>query len=246
MKIIREYYDYYDSCMGYGIDLTAVYDRKMSEIEDDKNPLLIKSRKMLFSFNHSYSRGPFIQEVFYSKKKDYYLESGCIGFCGIIYPFIQVVVEAHPGTYKKYKKIIFYNGDDFIRYLDKINYKSSNSWDGSVFKKDLVSKIFEPIENIEFFFDLQQPCWANVPINNINTRYNKNRKFVINPKLEDFYFFKKFDAFSAFQQINMFLSGVLGAVHPPTIEISDEVKKFKHGFDDWSFKNKVHNRKYNK
>jgi len=58
----------------------------------------------------------------------------------------------------------------------------------------------------------------------------------VNCCLKDFSFFKQKEPTIAFQEIYMYLAGVLGNKENPTIQIDDKVKLQQHGFDNYSFK----------
>ena len=64
----------------------------------------------------------------------------------------------------------------------------------------------------------------------------RNIKFFINPNLKNYEFYKIFDTFQAFQEIQMFLGGVLGAGEKNIIEVEDKYKIAGHGFNKWSFR----------
>jgi hypothetical protein len=55
--------------------------------------------------------------------------------------------------------------------------------------------------------------------------------FTLNPKLSDLKFYQYKDPYSAFQEIQSYISGVLGIDPQPTIELSDKSKIIKAGFD---------------
>ena len=57
-----------------------------------------------------------------------------------------------------------------------------------------------------------------------------------NPCLRDLSFQKVFDPFMTFQEISMFLGGVLARPDRPMLTITDEVKAQQHGFDKHSFR----------
>jgi hypothetical protein len=44
------------------------------------------------------------------------------------------------------------------------------------------------------------------------------------------------DSFTAFQEISMFLGGVLGAGEKNIVEVEDKYKITQHGFNKWSFR----------
>lgn len=53
----------------------------------------------------------------------------------------------------------------------------------------------------------------------------------INPILKDLEFFRVVDPYTAFQEIETFISALIGMEVPPTVEISDQSKILKHGYD---------------
>ena len=63
-----------------------------------------------------------------------------------------------------------------------------------------------------------------------------NEKIILNANLKDYRFAKIKDPFTAFQDIMMYISGVLGVGEPEMVEISNNDMRDKKGFDDWSFK----------
>lgn len=58
----------------------------------------------------------------------------------------------------------------------------------------------------------------------------------LHPTLESYQFFKVFPHTSAFQEIAMFVGGVLPNPGPEMATISDQDRIQQHGFDSWSFK----------
>ena len=67
-----------------------------------------------------------------------------------------------------------------------------------------------------------------------------HKEININPKLSQLNFEKQFDPYSAYQEIEMWIGGVL--TNNETIpEISDKDKINQHGFDKWSFRKQPNN-----
>ena len=58
-------------------------------------------------------------------------------------------------------------------------------------------------------------------------------------RLKDYEFYQRVDAWSAMQEISMWVSGVLPSSARPMVQIADKDKIAKHGFDKWSFRKKV-------
>jgi len=55
--------------------------------------------------------------------------------------------------------------------------------------------------------------------------------------LKDIQFYRVMDAYTLFQEIEMWVGGVLASSGNPMVEIKDDkVKAAKHGFDEWSFR----------
>ena len=244
MRIVnKEFHDYYDKCMSYGVDMTVVYDRKYSELEHDNN-LVKKSNRFLTNIPTTWYgvQQNRISEEVYGKNFRYVFESGVIGFCGIIYPFLRIDTIKDVGcTYESDIEYI-YNFDEYSRFITKRKIGKNSILHNMKAMKDF----FTQMENIDFFFDIKNPIFINIPFF-YNRSYNKERKLLINPNLSDYAFYKVIDSMSAFQKISSFLSGVLGGVHPPTLEVSDEVKKHKAGFGHkYAFKKEPTKRKIKK
>jgi len=74
--------------------------------------------------------------------------------------------------------------------------------------------------------------------------YNRGEdNLKINGSLKDVQFYKVFDPYQALQEIEMYVTGVLGANNKPMIEISDEHKIVGHGFDPkYSFRKEPENK----
>ena len=62
------------------------------------------------------------------------------------------------------------------------------------------------------------------------------KEITINPSLKEVRFMTVKDVYTTFQEIQMFISGVLGTGTKETVDITDDVKRDKHGFDNKSFK----------
>ena len=56
-------------------------------------------------------------------------------------------------------------------------------------------------------------------------------KFEVNPNLNNYKFFKAHDTFTAFQNLQSYISGVLGTKENDIIEVSNKSKIIKAGFD---------------
>lgn len=61
----------------------------------------------------------------------------------------------------------------------------------------------------------------------------------LNPRLNVWGFQKVFDPYTAYQELDMYLSNQLADQQDPVPQRTQELIRDAHGFDDWSFKKKV-------
>jgi len=135
-----------------------------------------------------------------------------VGFCGQIKPLA------------KFGDKYYDNYDDFLNSVpkEKTFY---------YFSKNQLKEFFNnQHEDVKQYFRKY-----HVPVFKLVLGFSKNN-LELNPCLKDLHFYKYFDAPTAFQEIYMYLSGVLGSVEKDVTNISDKVKLQQHGFDDKSFK----------
>lgn len=215
MLIVSKFRDYYDASVGYGIDKTIVYERETKTI---------KSR--LF-FLDEYIAG----DNYYSNWRDYGSRSDVryewriIGFCGKTY----VLLTEFTKISKDSETAEYYYGDECLERVfeggrDRWHYKET---------QDFIQK-WQNREYIDFFYDNKVPVFSVEP----SSAYRGSVEVVLNPVLSEIKFFRLFNSYSAFQEIQMFISGVIGINTSNTTEIDDKNKIIQHGFDTkWSFRN---------
>jgi hypothetical protein len=139
--------------------------------------------------------------------------------------------------------VFFYTPEDVLRYRDanqslfkKIERK--NRWQ---YKKQTVDeKMIEKL-NRDSIRQLKLLDWTeyhrtyNTPVFMIKLD-NNTCKVTIDPCLKEIEFHKVKDPFTAFQDIQSFISGVLGNIEKEIITVGNDVKIHKAGFDKWSFR----------
>lgn len=229
--------DYYDGVVGtMGIDKGLVFDRTTITIDGtDKNLI----------FPKEYAHGAWNKPNLLTDLSGYSLKKNSeygafsafiVGFCG-----------QHYVGWKFYKDIKNNNTDftieitydyDVVKERVKIESYRSNLTDSYIYAKQ-----YDPIEIFRryhtpiFIWD-EAVNTSRSPYRYTNgSKYNFSKPtFIINPMLQDYEFYKKVDSFQAFQEIQMFLGGVLGINEKPMIVIDDKHKIAQHGFDKWSFR----------
>lgn len=243
MYIISKHKDYYDGVAGsMGVDKTIVYERHQMNVEDHFD--IPNEFKETGSYRRNYDNP--IYNIGYSdldlkKSKKYSLVTTfLIGFCGKLYIGWRF-------SYKVRNEVTFYDEtftDIVYDYNVAKEYLRETYW-----KHNLADDVryIENFDAMHIFRNFNAPVFAfefnENKIKYHNGTFISNGGLSINPVLKDFEFYKVFDAFQAFQEIQMFLSGVLGSGENDILEVEDKYKISQHGFDKWSFRKEPENKK---
>ena len=242
MLIISKKKDFYDGVVGTtGVDKTIVYDRQIIEIEENNIPeLFCKKYRWTNDKGHPfYMLGNTHTKKEYNKKypHDAYF---IVGFCGKLY--IGWKFYSNDDQTNEYDNVLttLTYDFDFIKTI----LEPKGWWNNNL--QDNIDYIIN-YNAMELFRNLNTPCFiydedfgrTHVDLNRRNSWNwsNDKRKFIINPLLKDYEFYKIFDTFKAFQEVSMFMGGVLGAGEKKIVEVADKYKITQHGFDyKWSFR----------
>jgi len=216
MYIISKFRDYYDGVAGSGIDKTIVYERHKLE---EKPDILLKPEKFFnrnrYDSHEIYSTG--------SYERGINLHPYVIGFCGKTY-VVYKVFEGTPGSTSEFLYNVDLVKDRYSKYYKRPEKHFT----------ERIQKTFDKWhdkDNSEMFFKLNVPIF----VIDVNPR---EEKLIINDELGQYQFYKLFDSYRAFQEVQMFISGVLGVGNKPIIQISDKDKILGHGYDlKTSFRN---------
>lgn len=232
MKIISDFHDYYDTALSYQSgDDELILIRKTGLIDSKSIQGLDKSFEL-----HS--------ESHYNKETGDYRtinrQIDLLYFCGKIYP----VFCEHSYSYKRYNDIYDLQREYFSNleelesripsnsgYFEKvrgshfyyrINSKSARDKLERITNKEINPEIFRTIGAA--YFLIQDKKYSSEIL-----KYP-----LLKPLLKSI----KIDPYTAFQEIEMFMSGVLGREEKPIIELSDIDKRDSKGFDQYSFKHR--------
>ena len=215
MLIISKFHDYYDSAIAHGIDKSVVYKRD-TKIEGKDRPDKYRSMDTVPSDN-----------------KRWYTEGFLLGFCGKLYPYYKLTEAKENNPEVKF----FYEYEKLEKFLNLKNKKVANrdrwSWRGrEPTKKEWFDANTHTSRGLDALF-LKERCpvftWSQ-------NYYGSGVVTVINPCLKDINFQQVLDPYTAFQEIYMYISGVLGTNENDMVDISDKDMLKKRGFDKWSFK----------
>lgn len=249
MRIISKFRDYYDNIQGIGSDHSDVFVRESDGmvLSGEYNQLT----DLMDTIPHLTEWKRVDKEVIY----DFTFTPFIIGFCGkshLVYRFEsgQVVQNFYneedvsafiendlaarfPNSFKKY----------FPRQLMGWERRWANRGWGigrNSFKQSRVSQAFVDASKLDLTDVFQQ---LKAPIFRVEHRHSASKRqlgdqihVTSNISLEQFEFAKIIDPYTAFQEISMYRSGVLGAGEPDMVTISDVDKRDAKGFDEKSFK----------
>ena len=225
MYIISKFKDYYDGAVGMGIDKTIVYQRHLEEFKENELALDILGKDSEYDWNRNrYIKG--LKDL-KPKKKNTTAHTFLIGFCGKIYIGFKFI------TKKKYsggivtleKEEVEYHYDiEKVKSLINFDKEVKYAWDGNtdLLKFNNVVSDINSIDPIEIFRKYNTPTFI----------LHYNGTLEINTKLKDVNFYKVFETYSAFQEVQMFISGVLGTNEDGhDTAMTEKEKVQQHGFD---------------
>jgi len=214
--------DYYDGVVQTtGIDKTIVYNRHQNDIEnsfkDYKNlpKDLIKLVEGITAFNIDLKKTTIEFQGIY-----------VIAFCGKMHVLWHLLNKTSFNDVNP-ESIFTYNLNDVKGIVKTIAWHQQGD----------VTEAYKAITNYD---PMSLHRLHNTPVFAINTSFGRyggrDSNFIINPILKPYRFYKVFNSFAALQEIQMFISGVLGTNENSIIELSDQSKIAKHGFDKNSFR----------
>lgn len=195
MLIVSDFHDYYDVCMKMGVDKTIVYQRNTKHLMGEEFPVIDR-----------YSSDTWHPAV--------------LAICGKFYPFVYHVPK---------NSLVM---DRIVWSLEEASGcvpMSGFAWDKERIDTEQGLRTFftrkwAAMENV--FYDRKTPVFAFEPLLGRQYTWKKRdyESLVLNPCLKSLEFYKVRDPYSLFQDIQGYISGVIGIDTKPTIEISDEDK----------------------
>lgn len=169
-----------------------------------------KEEKMVFP------KGPSMYTTGYWDKKDF-AAVRLIGFCGKLYPLLQT------------RKSLIYDKVVALKRVKDTYYQSNIS---DCFLEDINNK-----ELLKIFAEKNTPIFIYGDCLGGVYEPGHQQELIINPRLKDWGFQSVKDPVTAFQEIYMYISGVLGVSVPKMVKITDKEMAKKRGHDDkYSFR----------
>ena len=233
MRIISKFHDYYDSCKKYDLENFPIYNREKKEI--------ILEQK--FSFDKKLSLIDLLPKTSISIRRysnaSMSVKAILIFFCGKKFIGYKLSRTYSGLMVKPSLDKICYTIEDieeFIQHAEDIDQKDFYSTKNHFgyfnhrIVKEILSKNGETF-NLDLFSEHKSPV---IYLKNLDIR--NEFKLTINPNLKDLEFFKVYNAFTAYQEINMFVSGILSKPEKEMPVISDKLKAQSKEFNEWSFR----------
>lgn len=230
MRIISKFKDYYDSALAYGQDDSTGYMRQTRVIVRED---LVPQRDLNDAFRQLGVSLPSLR----CRQPEGWVwregpDMGVLAFCGRAYPFYALTLGK--------------GGSQINR--DAVSEKTIFSWD-----KAFEDHVWQPPAYVRDEGDWREalaasakadltawnlehrsPAVVLMPRGHVGDRAGPEfgwPRIIVDPCLADFGFQKAVDPFAAFQEISMFLGGVLASTNEPPSPQTDREKVASHGFD---------------
>ena len=236
MLIISKRKDFYDGVVGtVGIDKSIVYNRETVELEENQIPMAFYRKKGFYN-NFSKRETPLHHMGDFSIEKTSKYDGYSyffVGFCGKLYLGWKFYKEnkSQQLPYPDIITDITYDINFVKTQLKPVAYKAN---------LDDALNYFNTYNAMPLFRDFKVPIFVfdnDFNRRRVDKRYpSRDIKFFLDVNLSDYAFYKVFDAFRTFQELQMFMGGVLGTGEKEIIEVADKYKIGQHGFDKWSFR----------
>ena len=241
MKIVRYFNDYYDGGMAHGHDDRLVYVRKT---EEKPLPDFLRSIRSLVGWCRE-DRALFDLDSPAVRRKEYITSGFAVIFCGELYLGRKVNQRVYDGCMMSPgpKTEIFYDKGSLASHFPVFDVKKTD-------KEEKRERRYNSLLGRPMSFSLPatiQPTiisglreWAieeRITAAAIHYSYNeRDQVMTLNPRLADYEFFRVMDPVTTFQNLEMWLGGVVSQRENSTVNISDKDRVFQHGFDDYSFR----------
>jgi len=244
MRVISNFSDYYDGVLAYGHDdRDVVFNRREAVIYQE--PL---TGKALWYGDHKFSPEYRKLEKLFSNTCIHamnYLKGNRIARFEIV--TILLAGKAYGGIRVKISSMLetfdetFYDEEALFKFLEKheVDVKDRNETMSRAWKRWNDPCMRTPREHLKLrgvdFSDVALTMKAPIIVV-IEKEYREGNCAYANCRLEDYKFYRIMDAYTVFQEIDMFISGIMAPEGRPMVQIEDKYKILEHGFDKHSFR----------
>ena len=185
---------------------------------------------------HDLPHGPFHgRDNLTNKASSYNFYYMTFIFCGKIYYCVEVRRNEND-TFSDDRYVeYFYDYDSLVSYFENNDDKMLTMLSNKR-KTYFRGSVYSYLDEIKKYFDntSKESKKKDFLIENKITiaRLSSDYKIIVNPQLNDHQFYRVVDSYTAYQEVDMWVSGVLA--YPPNfmVDIDDEYKVLSHGFDE--------------
>jgi hypothetical protein len=258
LKLQTNFRDYYDGCLRHGVDEQVIYRRFSSEVLlhelSDKTRTSLLSPRLLKVHTLEWSLATPFPDL-----RNHPDSLGCfgsarvlVGFCGKIWSYFVARMNLREDqiltrdsvpcpTVAKVDEVVatlsknIQDGYNNPRPTGSFSYAGNSKFA----RVNLVSQNYPPVrESIDVFQELGCPTFLAVAGEDPRLGYPNllGMRIIRNPNLGELGFASILDPYTAFQELSMFVGGVLTQQTMPPQVTDDVVLRDKKGFDDRSFK----------
>lgn len=236
MRIISKFSDYYDAVQAQGQDRTMVFVREHTQYlrsheSKELSPALV--RFVAFAAEHTpgdiqLARG---NRDFLSVE----VEFGLVLFAGRLYPCAELrrLPRALGGWSEPY---FIYEHDELVRVLAEYGYDieerdAKRSRESAHFGgRKATTKDFFSLSGSDRLMAVAMSERLAV------LRWTRRMALLdVNPRMADVQFYRRLDAWQAFQELSMYWGNLAAPDRVPVV-IEDKYRIAQHGFDKWSFR----------
>lgn len=225
MRIISNFKDYYDIGSSLGIDKTIVYQRfpEVYDLNIEERIALNGYIQRITEDINLYTKAWLTQSwetPYHIRGGELSVRLGILGFCGSIYPYFLA-------NGVKTTSINVLKGAFLERYLDKSKFEYG--WPKIVEKLQKYTMAIRYSNPLHvWFYKLESPIFTYV---------SGDDKVKKNVSLGDLCFYNWLDSYQTYQELSMFIGGVLPSQGNKTVEITDDTMLLKkHGMGKMSFR----------
>jgi hypothetical protein len=238
MRIITpapHFRDYYDGGMAYGQDTSATYVRAQRfeiadfRVQGEHEALVKHVHHDAAAYVKQEHRRDRATTSWWQSGGSERAQQGMLFFCGRAYPFLQATRWVSKKTATGYVSqdpvyMTSFDQKGFDPYCD-----NENSMRAPPFRQWLDENQSKADATINLHFNSPIVAYCLHDVGSSSISPDRKSCFVVNPSLQGLGFQHVIDPFTAFQDISMFVTGVLGQNLDPPAAMSDKEKIGSHG-----------------
>lgn len=225
MRIISRFQDYYDRAMAHGADQSRVFLREQVEYAEQSKTLPVP--EYLKQFLQLTKQG--------DTRKGVTLSPFLVAFAGKLYPGVYCSRPASADLTQESDGPIsecFYELEQLLIFCKKHDISLEKKW---FFDQQTEAQRYAQ------FFDLRgsdrcEKMLAEHGIAVAAATHQGGSKVMVNPALKTFEFFRVFDAWQTYQELDMYLGALAAPDTKPPVQIADKDRIAQHGFNGQSFR----------